>query len=591
MDKWSKKFNNLKSNAYNNTVGRAKHAANSVKNGVKNSAPVKDFNELRQAQGVKGKLGTFGKQRGRAIKKRASKFAKNFKESDIGQRLIAAAKVLVAVLKFVKRNAKLIMVISFLVTVFGFLTLYIISITQAVGASPHFYCEIDPDDYMKDTAFYQQYCQESNKTFNLNSINGHYIVQDGQGPAYCCAMHNLIARFICLQGGSYYDTLWNEQGIYPISNNSKCSFEKYHNIREFLIKGSTDTMETTSESDSPHGSKAFAALNGKADYTGANWGYVRDANIDFSTSFVGVYEDMSNSSKWVWDLTLPTNATWELQVNNGDKFSFASLDHGGWTMYTGKLTQVAGHWGSGDELRKLLEEHPDGVVVYRRYGENEDGTPKTHAIVVTGYDENYPCMDGSKGSFLCVDSGLGMAGGFEGPIDNPLFCLNTIWTNEMLENPKSEDNIYCYWYIDALTPTHFETGFYGGTSPFSAMVVSFVHEQLNKPYIWGTQGPDSFDCSGLIVAALNYAGYNGRCDHNADWQAHNLGVPVDRNEIQPGDFIYSHKEDLPATFANHASIYVGDGKMIHAAGEDKGVILEDAWMLSENRLVAVRRAV
>ena len=110
MDKWSKKFNNLKSNAYNNTVGRAKHAANSVKNGhaansvkngVKNSAPVKDFNELRQAQGVKGKLGTFGKQRGRAIKKRASKFAKNFKESDIGQRLIAAAKVLVAVLKFV----------------------------------------------------------------------------------------------------------------------------------------------------------------------------------------------------------------------------------------------------------------------------------------------------------------------------------------------------------------------------------------------------------------------------------------------------------------------------------------------------------
>ena len=32
--------------------------------------------------------------------------------------------------------------------------------------------------------------------------------------------------------------------------------------------------------------------------------------------------------------------------------------------------------------------------------------------------------------------------------------------------------------------------------------MDIVEKQVGKPYVWGADGPDSFDCSGLIVYAF-----------------------------------------------------------------------------------------
>jgi len=51
------------------------------------------------------------------------------------------------------------------------------------------------------------------------------------------------------------------------------------------------------------------------------------------------------------------------------------------------------------------------------------------------------------------------------------------------------------------------TKYNGPTShPRPRQVVSWAYSQLGKPYVWGATGPNSYDCSGLIVAAWAHVG-------------------------------------------------------------------------------------
>jgi cell wall-associated NlpC family hydrolase len=81
--------------------------------------------------------------------------------------------------------------------------------------------------------------------------------------------------------------------------------------------------------------------------------------------------------------------------------------------------------------------------------------------------------------------------------------------------------------------------------------------QRGKPYVWAAAGPDSFDCSGLIIYAYAQAGMAG-LPHSAAAQA-SLGVPVAQSDLQPGDLVYF---DNPV---GHIGIYVGNGLMVDAA--------------------------
>ena len=81
--------------------------------------------------------------------------------------------------------------------------------------------------------------------------------------------------------------------------------------------------------------------------------------------------------------------------------------------------------------------------------------------------------------------------------------------------------------------------------------------QRGKPYLWAGAGPDSFDCSGLILYAYALAGMPG-LPHSAAAQAA-MGVPVAQSDLQPGDLVYF---DNPV---GHIGIYVGNGLMVDAA--------------------------
>ena len=101
----------------------------------------------------------------------------------------------------------------------------------------------------------------------------------------------------------------------------------------------------------------------------------------------------------------------------------------------------------------------------------------------------------------------------------------------------------------------------------AAAAIAFAKAQLGKPYCWGGQGPNCFDCSGLVFAAYAAAGIHiARTTYQ--WQQDGPQVPL--SQIQPGDLLFSAGSDGTPTNPGHVVMYLGDGQVIQApqTGED-----------------------
>jgi peptidoglycan DL-endopeptidase CwlO len=85
-------------------------------------------------------------------------------------------------------------------------------------------------------------------------------------------------------------------------------------------------------------------------------------------------------------------------------------------------------------------------------------------------------------------------------------------------------------------------------------VVGVAMAQLGKPYAWATAGPDTFDCSGLVVYAFQAMGVSLPHSTYALW---NDGVYVSRDQLQPGDLVFFDG-------LGHVGIYIGGDQFIHA---------------------------
>ncbi|GAA0735196.1 NlpC/P60 family protein [Clostridium oceanicum] len=85
-------------------------------------------------------------------------------------------------------------------------------------------------------------------------------------------------------------------------------------------------------------------------------------------------------------------------------------------------------------------------------------------------------------------------------------------------------------------------------------IVSYARKFLGTPYVWGGTSPSGFDCSGFVQYVYkNCAGISLPRTTQAQI---NVGTPVSRSQLQPGDLVF------PST--GHVGIYVGNGQMIHS---------------------------
>jgi cell wall-associated NlpC family hydrolase len=85
--------------------------------------------------------------------------------------------------------------------------------------------------------------------------------------------------------------------------------------------------------------------------------------------------------------------------------------------------------------------------------------------------------------------------------------------------------------------------------------------KLGRPYVWGAEGPDTFDCSGLVQWAFAQAGVRMPRVTHQQWVA---GPQVPFNQMQPGDLIFWRLDPTNPGYISHVAIYWGDGKMLQA---------------------------
>ncbi|WP_404948784.1 C40 family peptidase [Streptomyces sp. ARC14] len=85
--------------------------------------------------------------------------------------------------------------------------------------------------------------------------------------------------------------------------------------------------------------------------------------------------------------------------------------------------------------------------------------------------------------------------------------------------------------------------------------ITYAIEQIGKPYIWGAEGPDSFDCSGLTSQAWAAAGRPIPRTSQEQWKQLPK-VPV--SSLRPGDLVIYFPK------ATHVALYIGDGLVVQA---------------------------
>lgn len=104
----------------------------------------------------------------------------------------------------------------------------------------------------------------------------------------------------------------------------------------------------------------------------------------------------------------------------------------------------------------------------------------------------------------------------------------------------------------SLQPAPCPSTYPGGPASIAARTAC---QQIGKPYVFGSTGPGTFDCSGLTMYAWKAAGVSLR--HYTQWQWQDA-KPVSREELRPGDLVFYYSD------LHHMGMYVGNGWLVHA---------------------------
>ena len=117
------------------------------------------------------------------------------------------------------------------------------------------------------------------------------------------------------------------------------------------------------------------------------------------------------------------------------------------------------------------------------------------------------------------------------------------------------------------------------TEEMRTKAVAYAQTQVEarKPYVWGNEGPNSFDCSGLVYAAYRSAGLGwpnwDRLNSSLFWVATKR---VKLTELVPGDLLFYSYKGTVSTI-HHITIYAGGGMMWEANSKDRGLLYSSIY--------------
>ncbi|MET8305356.1 C40 family peptidase [Micromonospora sp. NPDC005173] len=125
--------------------------------------------------------------------------------------------------------------------------------------------------------------------------------------------------------------------------------------------------------------------------------------------------------------------------------------------------------------------------------------------------------------------------------------------------------------------------------PRALAAVAYALAQLGDPYKWSEEGPDRFDCSGLMWAAYRSPGadYFDLPRVSRDQYAATRSRTVPQAALLPGDLLFFASGSSYTTI-HHVGMYIGNGKMVQAPTTGDVVKIS---VVSWSRLYAATRVI
>lgn len=130
-------------------------------------------------------------------------------------------------------------------------------------------------------------------------------------------------------------------------------------------------------------------------------------------------------------------------------------------------------------------------------------------------------------------------------------------------------------------------------SLYRSGIVTVATNQLDKPYVFGSRGPSSFDCSGLAWYAYSQCGYSIK-KWSAASQAEDMANTYrEVTSLKNGYLIFYDYTKTPNgqyLDIDHVSIYIGNSYMIDASSSNGKVVKRSSTIMQNDIVMKARPA-
>lgn len=102
----------------------------------------------------------------------------------------------------------------------------------------------------------------------------------------------------------------------------------------------------------------------------------------------------------------------------------------------------------------------------------------------------------------------------------------------------------------------------------ASQAAEHARSMVGKPYRYGGNSPNGFDCSGLVHYSYSRVGISVPRTTRSQLRA---GVPVAAHAMRVGDLVFFDQEGKKFS---HVGIYIGNGDFVHAPSSGKRVRID-----------------
>ena len=102
----------------------------------------------------------------------------------------------------------------------------------------------------------------------------------------------------------------------------------------------------------------------------------------------------------------------------------------------------------------------------------------------------------------------------------------------------------------------------------NSKLVDLAKSKMGCKYVWGATGPNTFDCSGLMLWAHKQMGIS---IPRTSLEQSRSGKSVSKSDLQPGDLVFFKTTSAPV---GHVGMYIGNGQFVHAPNKNKPVKID-----------------